>query len=205
MRGERKGTPLMVPLVSTGVHSGPVELTVEVLGARPESTSPDWEDIHEVSLMFPEGRAVFSEPTGREMKDVGIITGNEGGSYRARLHATGLDTAFDLVVDSPVERHLVQFWKEPPSPVSVLSSVSERGKSLPGFIMWQGPPAATAHAGPRLITRDPRQQRQLSALRLLNESLMPQKAHLGDHLLTPGDPGRPVLCPHHQLKEAQPG
>jgi hypothetical protein len=157
MRGERQETRLAVPLVSTGVHSGPVELTVEILGARPEATSPGWEDIHEVSLMLPEGRAYFNTPTGWEMKDIGTITGNERGSYRARLHATGRDTAFDLVVESPVERHLVQFWKEPPSPVSVLSSESEDGKSLPRFIkMWQGPPTATAHAGPRLITSQPR-------------------------------------------------
>ncbi|TLM80820.1 hypothetical protein [Pseudarthrobacter sp. NamE5] len=157
MRGERQETPLRVPLVSTGVHSGPIDLTVEVLEARPETSSPDWEDIHEVSLMLPGGRAFFSEPTGWEIKDIGTITGNDRGSYRARLHATGRDTAFDLVVESPVERHLVQFWKEPPSPVSVLSSKSEQGNSLPGFIkMWQGqePPTATAHAGPQLITQD---------------------------------------------------
>jgi hypothetical protein len=155
MRGERQETPLMVPLVSTGVYSGPIDLTVEVLGARPEASSPGWEDIHEVSLMLPEGRAFFSEPAGWEMKDIGAITGNARGSYRARLHATGRDTAFDLVVESPVERHLVQFWKEPPSPVSVLSSASEQGKSLPGFIkMWQGTPTATAHAGPQLTTQD---------------------------------------------------
>ena len=155
MRGESQETPLRVPLVSTGVHSGPIDLTVEVLGTRPEASSPGWEDIHEVSLMLPEGRAFFSEPTGWEMKDIGTITGNGRGSYRARLHATGRDTAFDLVVESPVERHLVQFWKEPPSPMSVLSSKSEQGKSLPRFIkMWQGPPTATAHAGPQLITQD---------------------------------------------------
>ncbi|WP_458110985.1 hypothetical protein M1D88_11310 [Arthrobacter sp. R1-13] len=157
VRGERQEAPLRVPLVSTGVHSGPIDLTVEILDARPEVIASGWEDIHEVSLMLPEGRAFFSEPAGSEMKDIGIITGNARGSYRARLHATGRDTAFDLVVESPVERHLVQFWKEPPSPVSVLSSKSERGKSLPGFIkMWQGqgPPTATAHAGPQLITQD---------------------------------------------------
>ena len=155
MRGERQDLSLRIPLVSTGVYSGPVDLTVEILGARPEASSPGWEDIHEVSLMLPEGRAYFNTPTGWEMKDIGTITGDERGSYRARLHATGRDTAFDLVVESPVERHLVQFWKEPPSPVSVLSSESERGKSLPGFIkMWQGPPTATAHAGPRLVTQD---------------------------------------------------
>jgi hypothetical protein len=150
-------TPLTVPLVSTGVHSGPIDLTVEILDARPEAISPGWEDIHEVSLMLPGGRAFFNEPTGWEMKDIGTITGNARGSYRARLHATGRDTAFDLVVESPVERHLVQLWKEPPSPVSVLSSKSEHGKSLPSFIkMWQGqgPPTATAHAGPQLITQD---------------------------------------------------
>jgi hypothetical protein len=141
-------------LVSTGVHSGPIDLTVDVLGARPESTSPGWEDIHEVSLMFPEGRAYFNTPTGREMKDVGTIMGGEKGSYRARLHATGRDTAFDLVVESRVERHLVQLWREPPSPVSVLASESGQGKSLPRIKMWQGPPTATAHAGPLLITRD---------------------------------------------------
>ncbi|MCO4264830.1 hypothetical protein NG697_18225 [Pseudarthrobacter sp. MDT3-26] len=155
MSGEGQETPLMVPLVSTGVHSGPIALTVEVLGARPEGTAPGWEDIHEVSLMLPEGRAYFNPPTGWEMKDVGTITGNEKGSYRARLHATGRDTAFDLVVESPVERHLIQLWKEPPSPVSVLSSESERGKTLPRFIkIWQGPPTAKAHAEPRLITRE---------------------------------------------------
>jgi hypothetical protein len=132
-------------------------LTVEILNARPEASPPGWEDIHEVSLKLPEGRAYFNTPTGWEMKDVGTIMGDESGSYRARLHATGRDTAFDLVVESPVERHLVQFWKEPPSPVSVLASESEDGKSLPGFIkMWQGqgPATATAHAGPLLITRE---------------------------------------------------
>ncbi|WP_427006423.1 hypothetical protein [Pseudarthrobacter sp. H2] len=141
MRDERQDSSLRIPLVSTGVYSGPVDLTVEVLGAKPEVPASGWEDIHEMSLMLPAGRAFFNEPTGWEMKDIGTITGDEQGSYRARLHATGRDTAFDEVVESPVERHLIQFWKEPPSPVSVLSSESERGKSLPRFIkLWQDRP-----------------------------------------------------------------
>jgi hypothetical protein len=107
--------------------------------------------------------AYFNEPTGWERKDVGTIMGDEKGSYRARLHATGRDTAFDEVVESPVERHLVQFWKEPPSPVSVLSSDSKQGKDLPRFItMWQGqgPGTATAHAGPATITNEARQEQR---------------------------------------------
>lgn len=138
MRGEMQESALIVPLVFTGVYSGPIDLTVEVLDARPEVTAPEWEDIHELSLMLPEGRACFNRSASFERKDVGTIMGDEKGSYRARLHASGRDAAYDEVVESPFERHLVQFWKEPPSPVSVLSSQSQRGKSLPRFIeMWQ--------------------------------------------------------------------
>ncbi|MCB5292515.1 hypothetical protein BJQ90_01951 [Arthrobacter sp. SO3] len=117
----------MAPLVSTGVYSGPIDLTVEVLDARPEATAPGWEDIHELSLTFPEGQASSNQPVGFERQDVGTIVGDEMGSYRVRLHASGRDAAFDEVVESPFERHLVQFWKEPPSPVSVLGIRARQG------------------------------------------------------------------------------
>lgn len=58
-RGERQDTPLMVPLVFTGVDSGPINLTVEILDARPEANAPGWEDIHEVSLMLPGGAGLL--------------------------------------------------------------------------------------------------------------------------------------------------
>jgi hypothetical protein len=66
MRGERQETPLMVPLIYTGIAAGPVDLAIEVLSKRPENTATDWEDIHELSLTFPEGKAFFNEPTGRD-------------------------------------------------------------------------------------------------------------------------------------------
>ncbi|WP_457965401.1 hypothetical protein M1E17_03155 [Arthrobacter sp. D1-29] len=89
------------------------------------------------------------------MKEVGTIRDIESGSYRARLHTTGRDAAYDLVVESSVERHLVQFWKEAPSPVSVLSSRSEHGKELPAMMSrWQGMPAATSPDVPRLLPGD---------------------------------------------------
>jgi hypothetical protein len=71
--------------------AGPVDLTVEVLGAKPEATSPGWEDIHEVSLKFPAGRAYFNTPTGGEIKEVGIIMGDEKGSSpcQASRHRQG--------------------------------------------------------------------------------------------------------------------
>ena len=133
-RGERPDLSLRIPVVFTGVYSGPVEVTVEVRATRPELTAPGWEDVHEVSLLLPEGRAFFNPPGGSDMVEVGTVTGVDSGSYRARLHATGRDTAYDLVVESPVERHLIQFWPDPPSPVSELSSESTRGKGVPAFL-----------------------------------------------------------------------
>lgn len=113
MRGEKQETPLRAPLLSTGIYAGPIGLTVEVLDARPEAGAPGWEDVLELSLMFTEGRAFFSRPGAFESKDVGTIVADEKGSYRARLHASGRDTAFDAVMKSPVERHLVQFSGRP--------------------------------------------------------------------------------------------
>jgi hypothetical protein len=152
LAGDRQDESFRVPLVNTGIHSGPVNLTVQVLTARPEMSPSGWEDIHEVSLMLPSGRAFFNEPTGWDMKEVGTIRDGEGGSYRARIHSAGRDAAYDLVVESAVERHLVQFWKEAPSPVSVLSSRSEHGKGLPAVMSrWRATPAATSPDVPRLL------------------------------------------------------
>ncbi|WP_133247097.1 MULTISPECIES: hypothetical protein [Micrococcaceae] len=140
---------LRVPLVFTGVHSGPVELAIEVLQERPEAAAPVWEDVHEVSLTLPEGRAYFNTPTDWEMKDIGNVTGDEKGSYRARVHSTGRDAAFDLVVDAPTEQHLVQVWKESASPPITISSRSEHGKSIPEFIRsWQTSETATSRTEP---------------------------------------------------------
>ncbi|MFJ4285449.1 hypothetical protein ACIPY0_07360 [Paenarthrobacter nicotinovorans] len=141
-----------MPLVFTGVHSGPVELAIENLQERPKRASPSWEDVHEVSLTLPEGRAYFNTPTDWEMKDVGNVAGDEKGSYRARIHTTGRDAAFDLVVDAPSERHLVQLWKEPASPPRVISTRSEHGKNTLDFIrLWQTTETATAQTEPTPI------------------------------------------------------
>lgn len=141
--------PLRVPLVFTGVHSGPVELAIEILQERPEAAASAWEDIHEVSLTRPEGRAYFNTPTDWEMKDIGNVAGDEKGSYRARLHTTGRDAAFDLVVDAPTEQHLVQFWKESVSPPNIISSRSEHGRNILDFVrLWQTPGTATARTEP---------------------------------------------------------
>ena len=146
IRREGAGS-LRLPLIYTGVHSGPIALTVEVLEEHPGAAAPDWEDVHEVSLTLPAGRAFFNTPMASAAQDVGSIANEEKGSYRVRLHASGRDAAFDLVVDAPTEQHLVQLWKEPASAATVISSRSERGTGLLEFIgLWQA--AETPHYAP---------------------------------------------------------
>ncbi|UZX04652.1 hypothetical protein F8G81_20155 [Arthrobacter sp. CDRTa11] len=122
---QENGETLRVPLVYTGVRAGPIHLRVEFLESREEADVFDWEDLLELSLALPAGRAYFGESGGADRHEVGTIPAGEEGAYRARLHAMGRDRAFDAPVKSPRERHLVQLWKEPQSPVAVLASGSE--------------------------------------------------------------------------------
>jgi hypothetical protein len=128
---------LRVPLVFTGISAGTIQLAVEVLDHEPAAIAPGWEDVLEVSLTIPEGKAYFNRPTGSDVHDIGALDAGEAGSYRARLHATGRDTDYDLVVDSSKERHLVQLWKAPPADTVVLANTSSAGKTWERFVeMW---------------------------------------------------------------------
>lgn len=129
---------LRVPLVFTGIYGGPIHLTIEVLDREPDTVNPGWEDVADVSLVIPEGKVYFNQPTGADTHDVGSMSAAEAGSYRARLHAVGRDLDYDIVVEESKERHLVQFWRAPPANTIVLANASSVGKSLPRFVaMWQ--------------------------------------------------------------------
>jgi hypothetical protein len=127
-----------VPLVFTGICGGPIHLTIEVLDREPDTVTPGWEDVADVSLVIPEGKVYFNQPTGADAHEIGFMLAAEAGSYRARLHAVGRDLDYDVVVEESKERHLVQFWKAPPANTIVLANASSVGKSLPRFVaMWQ--------------------------------------------------------------------
>ncbi|MBD1540546.1 hypothetical protein HC749_20585 [Arthrobacter sp. S13_S34] len=130
--------PFRVPLVYTGIYAGPIHLRVDVLDREPDTVDPGWEDVAEASLVLPEGKAYFNQPTGSDTHELGSLSSTEADSYRARLHAVGRDTDYDNVVNESKERHLVQLWKAPPKDTTVLANASAAGKSLPRFMaMWQ--------------------------------------------------------------------
>ncbi|MDQ0732508.1 hypothetical protein QFZ57_003302 [Arthrobacter sp. B1I2] len=143
--------PLRLPLVLTGVHSGPIEPTVEVLKERPEAASLGWEDIHEVSLTLPAGQAYFNTPMDWKTQVVGSIAGDEKGIYRARLHANGQDATVDPVVEAPTEQHLIQFWKENDISANCHLIATRTGQKPPAVHEVPTDDAGISLASPRTI------------------------------------------------------
>jgi hypothetical protein len=119
--------PFRTTLFHTGISSGPISMTVNVLDAPPEFALEEWEDVHEVSASLPAGRAAAGGPM-EELTALGAIEDDESGDYRIRVSAAGRDKAPDLVTATVVEHYLVQLWPESVSPPRVLSAVSEHGK-----------------------------------------------------------------------------
>ncbi|BCW11501.1 hypothetical protein NtRootA4_25650 [Arthrobacter sp. NtRootA4] len=119
--------PFRITLFHTGINSGPVAMTVDVLDSRPEPVLEGWEDVHEVSTTLPAGRVAAGGPM-EELTALGEIGTDEAGDYRIRVSAVGRDAAPDLVSSTAVEEYLVQMWPETVSPPRVLSATSEQGQ-----------------------------------------------------------------------------
>ena len=68
-----------------------------------------WEDIVEVSVVFPSGSDVRWESWGGE---AGAVLALPPDTYRVRVSADGRDTAarYDRRSDSPVDSYLIELW-----------------------------------------------------------------------------------------------
>jgi hypothetical protein len=122
-------------LFLTGTHYGPIEVTVEIDGARPE-LDDTWEEIVEVSFTpaSEEVHVVSWRPDGPPPFVL------ERGDYRVRCSVSGMAEAVsaDFDPDRPVERCLLQLWPAPPAPDRVLEQTSvvaarnhERARQIP--------------------------------------------------------------------------
>lgn len=119
--------PTWLPLFHTGISSGPVNVVIDVLLTAVQPEGEGWEDIHEVSLSLPAGRAAAGGP-GEETVFLGDIASTEAGEYRFRVFARGRDQEPDQVTEAAVEDYLVQIWAEPTSAPRVISASSSQGK-----------------------------------------------------------------------------
>lgn len=120
----RAGEPGMLQC-TTGLHTGPVPVTVDLLDTAPDGVDTGWEDVVEVSLTTTTPHVVLYDWDHQQPVELPLGQG----TFRVRYHATGMDTGRDADVRRPgepvLDRYLLQFWPAPPGPDAVLRHTSE--------------------------------------------------------------------------------
>jgi len=95
--------------VTTGIHTGNVQVTVELHSQRPD-VAADWEEIAEISCHSPSGDMLVTHFMD-DPADLPSLASQGPGPYRLRVHARGRDRAVDhTLVDDVVESYLIQSW-----------------------------------------------------------------------------------------------
>ncbi|RMI28078.1 hypothetical protein EBN03_31690 [Nocardia stercoris] len=111
-------------LLMTGLHTGKVGFTVEVLDQAP-ALDPEWEDVVEVSFR---PRSDSSELVEFLQQNAWTLDLAEV-DYRVRYCARGMDAGreADTRVDDepPVDCYLLQFWPAPAEPDRVVRQTSD--------------------------------------------------------------------------------
>lgn len=108
------------PRLRTGVYSGPVLVSAELCAGEPPPLSDDWADIADVSVEVYDDIRVRGPWDDEPAQTLEVPLG----SYRMRVSAIGRNEAYDLAVQEPVERYLLQFW-----PASAKPYIAVRSKT----------------------------------------------------------------------------
>jgi hypothetical protein len=110
--------------VATGIHTGDVEVTVE-LHAEPPGPAEGWEEIAELSWRSPSGEALVT-PLMHDPADLPSLAWQGPGSYRLRVHARGRDTAVDHATgENVVEFYLLQSWPAAPQEALLVKAMTD--------------------------------------------------------------------------------
>ncbi|SFV31464.1 hypothetical protein SAMN05216456_1349 [Devosia crocina] len=107
----------------TGLHTGPVGLTVNLFDAAPE-LDQEWEEVVEVSFRAPRGEITLMEWGA----DQGVRIAVPSGEYRARCYGVDMEEANALdtnITEVPVDRYRLDLWLAPSAPDRVIKQTSE--------------------------------------------------------------------------------
>ena len=115
--------------IYTGVHSGPVDVTIQVRRGPPVSVDDGWDDIVETDLRMT-GDVQVATVLGPVPESFHGLTWN-GGSHRLRVHARGRDNDFDGTATEAFEYYLIQVWPAPRAQEVMMHSQAT-GPSRPG-------------------------------------------------------------------------
>lgn len=117
--------------LSTGLHTGDVKVTVELLDAPPP-VGEDWEDVVEVSFR-PQAEVRLMRWAGEQSWPLAL----EPTDYRVRYCASGMDasSAEDTRADGEplVDRYLLQLWPASPTTDVIVRQTSEKAVTWHGY------------------------------------------------------------------------
>jgi hypothetical protein len=116
--------------VWTGIHSGVVTVTAELLATSPPVEDAGWEEAVEVSLHAPFGRVMVACLMDDFPEGLPVLTPAGPGDYRVRVHALGRDTDIDGTAFEPFEDYLVQVWPGAPAPEVVYKQTDRYGAQI---------------------------------------------------------------------------
>lgn len=142
-----------VALVFTGVHTGEVNVTVDVRDDAPPVNTEDWEEVVEVSLEAPNGDLWLAGPAAETPSQqlYPLLTPHGPGHYRIRVHARGRDgdqeldaghswdeadgardeeEEEDLDNVEPTEHYLIITWPSEPAPQTIYKWTDKYGATL---------------------------------------------------------------------------
>jgi hypothetical protein len=108
--------------LTTGLHTGPVGLTIQLYDADP-GIDESWEEIVEVSFQTSRGIVTLTEWAADQ--DFGMTV--PAGWYRARYQGRAMQAANDLdtnIDDIPVDHYRLDIWPAPPAADHVLKQTS---------------------------------------------------------------------------------
>ncbi|MFE6309438.1 hypothetical protein ACOQFV_29600 [Nocardiopsis changdeensis] len=115
----------------TGLHTGYVDLSVNVTGTDPGPALDEYEDAVEVSLYMPQGAPVLVEWAGEGAHTLPEPSTGPGW-YRLRYHARDADAGADDTGENdedgeecnPVDAYLLQIWPAPEAAPRVVAAYS---------------------------------------------------------------------------------
>ncbi|MFE9776338.1 hypothetical protein ACFYOV_32700 [Streptomyces sp. NPDC005931] len=115
--------------VTTGIHTGDVQVTVEPHPRRPDPAR-GWEEIAEISCHSLSGELLVT-PFMDDPADLPSLASQDSGSYRLRVHARGRDRAVDhTTVDEVVESYLIQSWPAAHQDASLVKATDAYGSQV---------------------------------------------------------------------------
>ncbi|WP_409186557.1 hypothetical protein F9C11_20930 [Amycolatopsis sp. VS8301801F10] len=117
--------------VLTGIATGDVTVTLQLLDAEPDSIELDgWDEVSEVSLDSEEGYLLVHNMMDGPPRELDELAYVGPGTYRVRVHARGRDIAPRSRADTPQEHYKISVWPAPETPATAHKRTDKYGHEV---------------------------------------------------------------------------